>query len=331
MKARASIAAAALAVAALTVGPPAPAQAAPSGGGWVKQSPLPVGEDLHGVDMISPTEGWAAGGTFGGSVDVGAILHTTDGGVSWEVQKDGTLDGTKSLWNVAFVDDQHGFVSGNALLYTEDGGETWGRGVGALGTWYGLDALNASRAWASTGGNVAYTTDGGRLWTPVRTGTPLTENLVSVEFVDAVHGWAGGTFGSIVATDDGGRTWHRQHSGTDHGIFGFSFVSPLEGWAGIGDAVLHTVDGGENWESLALPGGSFLGALHFVDAQHGWAVGIQQRIYATEDGGLTWHRQFGARPSVRTFDPYNKYLLNSVDVVGDTGVTVGGHGVIFTT
>jgi photosystem II stability/assembly factor-like uncharacterized protein len=54
---------------------------------WVKQAPVPTWHDLHGVDMISATEGWAVGGNpvGGGS----SILHTTDAGATWKRQPGG--------------------------------------------------------------------------------------------------------------------------------------------------------------------------------------------------------------------------------------------------
>jgi photosystem II stability/assembly factor-like uncharacterized protein len=93
------------------VGLGAAASAAPAGT-WVKQAPLPTWYHLNGVDMISPTEGWAVG-------DVGTILHTSDGGATWANQASGT---TEPLNAVRFLDASHGWAIGNVMLWTDDGG-----------------------------------------------------------------------------------------------------------------------------------------------------------------------------------------------------------------
>src|SRR5215207_4385169 len=90
---------------------------------WVRQSPLPTGFSLEGIDMISTTEAWAVG-------DVGTILHTTNGGASWQKQISGTQ---QRLDAVRFKDPLHGWALGTSLaLYTVDGGVTWTPGTGIV-------------------------------------------------------------------------------------------------------------------------------------------------------------------------------------------------------
>jgi hypothetical protein len=44
--------------------------------GWFWQNPLPQGNTLNSVQLVSADIGWAVG-------DGGTILKTTDGGLSW--------------------------------------------------------------------------------------------------------------------------------------------------------------------------------------------------------------------------------------------------------
>jgi hypothetical protein len=53
-------------------------------------------------------------------------------------------------------------------------------------------------------------------------------------------------------------------------------------------AVLGTVDGGRSWKSLLSVSAGFWG-IDFVDASHGWAVGVAG-LYRTVDGGKRWQR-----------------------------------------
>ena len=104
----------------------------------MKQAPLPTWYHLKGVDMISPTEGWAAG-------DVGTILHTTDGGATWANQASGT---TEPLNAVRFLDASHGWAVGNVMLWTNDGGASWHKGNSLFASNYGVDFVDLNNGWA---------------------------------------------------------------------------------------------------------------------------------------------------------------------------------------
>ena len=54
----------------------------------------------------------------------GLILHTNDGGINWNIQRE---DPGHPLNSVQFLDVNEGFVVGylGALLYTVDGGNSW--------------------------------------------------------------------------------------------------------------------------------------------------------------------------------------------------------------
>jgi photosystem II stability/assembly factor-like uncharacterized protein len=77
------------------------------------------------------------------------------------------------------------------------------------------------------------------------------------------------------------------------------FVSPDVGWYGNGEGKLYrTQDGGEVWESVWEQPGTFIRALGFIDAQHGFLgnvgmgaypnVSDARPLYRTRDGGVTW-------------------------------------------
>src|SRR6478609_9388875 len=93
--------------------------------------------------------------------------------------------------------------------------------------------------------------------------------------------------------------WQQQMSGTDVQLRGISAVSAKVAWAsGAKGTVLRTIDGGEHWTKLDVPGAE---ALDFRDIQaFDWDTafvlsigpGEQSRIYKTADGGKIWQRQF---------------------------------------
>ena len=82
---------------------------------------------------------------------------------------------------------------------------------------------------------------------------------------------------------------------TDKSITDLHFINSQEGWAVTpqrrnGGYILHTVDGGEYWKTLAKTNQSGV-AIHFVDSQSGWVLMGNGVSLTTADGGLTWKRR----------------------------------------
>lgn len=94
----------------------------------------------------------------------------------------------------------------------------------------------------------------------------------------------------------------------------------------VGDRghILYSDDQGKNWVQAQVPTRQLLTAVHFADARHGWAVGHDALILATDDGGQSWSKQFE--------DPQREAPLLDVwfkDV--STGFAVGAYGTLLAT
>ena len=188
-----------------------------------------------------------------------------------------------------------------------------------------IDFISANVGWAVGAphwdqvtkvytGTIVKTTDGGVTWTPQPAG--VAETLRNVKFVDANNGWTVGTNGTILHTADGGAHWTRQAVASTDEFRGVAFVSTTQGWAtsfhathydyrGEADnwqgSVWHTTDGGTIWRAQNLPpNASLLNRVKFIDAQHGWIVGVKYTgndqygrpqhagvVYRTTNGGQT--------------------------------------------
>ncbi|WP_371261951.1 WD40/YVTN/BNR-like repeat-containing protein [Pseudomonas sp. ML96] len=62
----------------------------------------------------------------------------------------------------------------------------------------------------------------------------------------------------------------------------------------VGDRghILFSEDAGRNWVQARVPSRQLLTAVYFVDDKHGWAVGHDSQILATDDGGANWELQY---------------------------------------
>lgn len=162
---------------------------------WEPPQPLPVHGELLHLDLVDDRRGWIVGAA-------GTILHTEDGGRSWQEQDSNTR---AALFHVAFSDARHGWVVGQD-------------------------------------GTILRTSDGGRNWQEVSPDDlpddlPKDATFMSVKFTDSQHGWVVGYKGLILYTSDGGARWRRQDSRTKEDLYAL-FVDGKYCWAVGGSGVM---------------------------------------------------------------------------------------------
>lgn len=95
---------------------------------------------LYDVWFVDHQKGWAVGGAAGSTG--GIILHTDNGGATWQVQTFQQEPHSVRLGSVCFVDELEGWVAGAeygpsggpAIYHTTDGGQTWSS-VPGVGMW----------------------------------------------------------------------------------------------------------------------------------------------------------------------------------------------------
>ena len=276
---------------------------------WEKQAPLPVGLELNMVHMLSPQEAWIAGDAYVG--DDAVVLHTLDGGVTWDVRDLPTT----SLEGIFFLDPLHGWACGNAFFHTVDGGQTWIKD-NDWGSVYDIYFVDSLHGWACGNGGTTYrTTDGGRTWSYQTVG-PIT-TLSTVFFHDQNVGWTASIDGKIYKSTDGGQTWILNAS-TGGANLTIQFLAPLEGWAIGGSTFFHTTNGGSSWQQVSVPSGTWVYDAFFADAQHGWALG--GKSVRTVDGGQTWQ----VMPEAFSYE----YLWSIQFTDASIGMYVGATGII---
>ncbi|HLZ57301.1 MAG TPA: YCF48-related protein [Ktedonosporobacter sp.] len=191
-----------------------------------------------------------------------------------------------------------------------------------LGPLTTIRMLGQTHGWALTEHAILRTKDGGLHWRDVTPPTTQLNALARGDFRDSRYAWIVGTQSSgsifLLHTSDGGQTWQRSTITTDSqsAIADMPhFLTPLEGWlelvthggpgAGSESAdILHTTDSGQTWSKIAstdrfnesgLPRAGYKTGISFKDHLNGWATGHDASynawLYATHDGGHTWHSQ----------------------------------------
>jgi photosystem II stability/assembly factor-like uncharacterized protein len=89
--------------------------------------------------------------------------------------------------------------------------------------------------------------------------------------------------------------------------------------------VLLSDDQGASWrQAKSVPTRVMLTAVYFVDAQYGWAVGHDETILNSADGGETWTRSHFAPEAQQPL--LDLWFANRV-----SGIAVGAYGAYFTT
>lgn len=298
-------------------------------------TPIDLGEvrqNLFAACFPSDREGWMVG-------ELGRILHTSDGGTTWERQDAGTK---RPFLAVTCLDPRTAWIAGKeGIVYaTRDGGATWTQlQTGSNRHLFTIAFANAERGHAAGDfGTMVHSEDGGKTWTvqhvpesvvlpdsALDTGVaPGDVNLYGLSYGDRDHVWIVGEFGVVMASSDGGLTWKQQHTPIESTLFGVRFVDARRGWAvGIDSNILHTENGGETWEIQHPPvmQRSFYDVT--VRGDMGWIVGDSGTVLKTADGGATWQVepmpiQLAAR------------WLRSVSVAsGGSGLAVGAEGLVF--
>lgn len=180
---------------------------------------VPTSATLTGVSFSDARNGWAVG-------HLGVILHTSDGGETWVLQRsDTSVD--QPLFSVYFTDAEHGVAAGlwSLLLITADGGHVWKQVVlqpppGGKHADRNLFAIfsnhKGSLFIAAERGAVLRSDDQGASWSYLDTGArgsfwtgcALPDGSLLVA----------GLRGHVYRSSDNGQTWNAVPSGTESSI-----------------------------------------------------------------------------------------------------------------
>jgi len=262
--------------------------------------------------------GWAVG-------DGGAVLATTDAGVTWTREESHTLFNLNAVW---FTGANDGWAVGNAgmAVHTLDGGANWTpEPTGASESLRDVFFAYPDTGWAvGTAGAILRTVDAGGTW---QKQNPTTAPLNAVAFAGTLLGWAVGDNGTILGTVDRGVTWTIEPSLTSVSFRGVvrrsEFVAFAAGQQGVVPRTTN-VAGVPTWELQNTGASNQLEDVFYTSDVTGYAVGFNGTsiVLRTDDAGVNWTSQ----------DMPAGVTLRSVYFVdGLRGWVVGDAGRIFHT
>ena len=264
--------------------------------GWIFQNHYPTSNTLMAVKFLTPKKGWVVG-------DAGTILHTEDGGETWEAQESGTA---QPLISLAIINEKVGWAAGRfgVIIHTNDGGKTWITQLETKADLSNIYFLDDKEGWA------------------VGQKMPLS----------------GSSKGALLHTVDGGQKWEEIDHETESNIAGIYFINKQTGWLLAGGDIYRTLDGGRKWDRSNLsikrpisspnsPIGAFFQMMDlmradivFKDERAGWVV-VGGDVYYTNDGGNEWSQIYSS-----PHDNLQRFYLDDERICAINSVIVCSSG-----
>ena len=220
------------------------------------------------------------------AVGEGGIIATTDNdGESWTVQKSGITD---DLRGVSFGTRTTGVAVGlrGTLLVTYDGGKSWVKKDAGYGeSFFAVTMTSPTEAWVvGERGIMLHSVDAGRTW--------LSERHASQKWFFSVWfngdtGWIAGKNGIILRRMMG--KWDEIPLPTNPSTL-FSIAGESGQCvtiAGVEGSAWATQDAGMSWQKRELNSREDITGIA-MSGKNGWAVGTENMLFSTIDGGATW-------------------------------------------
>jgi photosystem II stability/assembly factor-like uncharacterized protein len=292
---------------------------------WTAQT-VPQGAGVpYSIDFTDNDNGWVSTSSLY-LTPSGAILHTTDGGSTWNIQY---YTGLPYNYCLDARDEQHIAIAAvnilqpnsEKIVVTSDGGASWNQYTPPVINYTnGLQYVGDHIWFAADYGQVLQSPDNGISWDWAYKASLYR----SVAWSTPSDGWVvtasnAGVDGYCMHTTDGGETWFHDESVPGGSQVGF--INENTGWMlfeGTNARIWRTTDGGDSWTQHNIPSGSaWLGNFFFINENTGWVFGSNGVIKVTHDGGSTWNNQSSGT---------SNYVSAVFFTDENEGWAVGGYG-----
>jgi photosystem II stability/assembly factor-like uncharacterized protein len=245
--------------------------------------------------------------------DNDSLYKTVNSGITWEA----VPQITPGLQKLFFLDGLNGWIGATSSIWKTTDGITWQLILS------GIDCkdiyFNDSQAgWAIINqDSIIYTADGGNNWNGQSCGNSNPVMLNTFRFNNQGYGITVGSFGHIRNKESNSNEWQAITEsflygkitdihlldktniwlcgGEYTGYYGPNYSS----YENFNNVLLHTNDGGENWEKTKFQDTTTYGFtdVFFLNSQYGWVIGINDYmrpniIMHSSDGGNSWQSQY---------------------------------------
>lgn len=249
---------------------------------------LPVGT-FAGMTVVQALD---ANTVFAGGGCV--ARRSVDGGATFSAVRFTSVEaGCKvGLQDLSFVSRDLGYLllADGSVYTTTDGGTQFAprtavpdtRAAGGAAAPGAIAFLDASKGYATSGGKLFQTLDGGTSWRVV---AEPGRAIRALWFADAAHGFAVGNGGLLLRSDDGGATW----TSKDLGVAGVDYTSIRCAGTRLcvlttsaGTQLVRTTDAGDTAGTVVTPSTDPIHAAAFASparVEHGTTV-------VSDDGGV---------------------------------------------
>ncbi|MBK7868625.1 MAG: hypothetical protein IPJ75_17425 [Ignavibacteriales bacterium] len=266
------------------------------------------------------------------------LLKTTNGGVEWQ-----TLDTTLgTIYRVQFIDAMDGWLFGNTVYRTTDGGSTFTifPTPSGIETFSCVDVVGNNIAFAGYRYffvppiystrlvQTALSTDGGSTWRVKDHGETMEGDPNKIKFIDSntvvvLRPWFGSEISkAVLITTDKGLTWSEGNFPENtYYYYDFRILDGRVYMAGEGATFVASGQViSEPWEIRIATETTSILAADFSESGLVVAISGQPQIYISRDKGNSWFKRFSP-----VFYPGSVFISN------DTTVYVGSGQILYKT
>ena len=244
------------------------------------------GFDLWGLEIVNDTLGWACGAA--------ALLKTTDGGESWQIED--TPGYTGNLWWIDFMNKDYGLIAADGkVLRTTDGGNNWE--IIQAGDGYPLfsiDVIDSLHIAAAGYGGTdysaknIYSSDGGDSW--VNGGPTTTDPINCISYINTDTGYIAMSEVGLWKTTNRGQSWALLDSTSPNyvGEYEIQLFSRQNIGYDVGSGLrVYKADGNlDSWHKLIL--NDNFSDVFFTGENIGYAIAYR-KVLKTNNGGEDWY------------------------------------------
>ncbi|MCP4672953.1 MAG: hypothetical protein GY857_16795 [Desulfobacula sp.] len=206
-------------------------------------------EVLTCLSFADNVNGWAAG-------HGGIIIHTKDGGETWEIQRESSKDNLP-LFDICFVSKQVGYACGafDTFLKTQDGGKTWQTISTDMDNIYtGLAFTNEDNGYVvGEFGTILHTADGGKTFKQLDIGGSQG-SFFGIALLSSEKILAFGNSGKIMISENKGGSFKKINSPSEFNLFRAASTEDKIAIVGKNGTLLTSHDGGKSFVNKGVEG-----------------------------------------------------------------------------